>query len=217
MANLALTRGGAYRNDGLGLSRNLVYKGDLPQPPHRVAGEYQHGFFTGSGSLYPTYSIGQKEALETFEPGVGDFIGLFIIPAHYVIHDVASRVFPTRPALNGVTPKTNGNGFSFDVELRKYDSNTREEKSDKLQIGDELSGIEANKEFFGRTELVQNQTVGDTTITSTATYFVPSDEFVVIGIKINSLPSDDGVTIADFTGQIAVGAHVTDFEFVNEV
>lgn len=216
MANLALTHGGAYRNEDIGLGRNRVYRGDYPKPPHRVAGEYQHGFFTGSGTIYPTFSVGQKEALDSFEPQVGDFIGLFIIPAHHEIHRVAARVFPTRPLLNGTVPKTNGNGLSFDVELRKFDQDTREEKSDKVTLGNELNGIQGNQEFFNRTKLVETKQVGDNSVEVDTSYFVPSDEFVVVGIKINSLPSDDGVSLSDYTGQISTIVHVTDYETINE-
>lgn len=200
MANVMLTLGGAYRFNRNSLAKQEVYQQELNSPPCRVAAEYMHGFFTVGNSFNPLFSEGQAEALAKAKVGVGDFIGLFVIPANHTLVDVAYKVVPVQHE-RGYPGVVNTDGLVFTYEARKADAETLEETG-VLDFTTALTGIAANETAFKRSSVMP----GD------AGYFIPTGEVVVLGLKVESLPSKEGVTLADVTGRVEITGHVWDYE-----
>lgn len=200
MANVMLKLGGAYRYNRSSLAKQEVYQQELNSPPCRTAGEYMHGFFTVGNSFNPLFSEGQAEALAKAKVGVGDFIGLFVIPANHTLVDVAYKVVPVQHE-RGYPGVVNTDGLVFTYEARKYDAETLEETG-VFDFTTALTGIAANESAFKRSSVMP----GD------AGYFIPTGEIVVLGLKVESLPSKEGVTLADVTGRVEITGHVWDYE-----
>ena len=200
MANVMLKLGGAYRYNLNSLAKQEVYQQELNSPPDRVAGEYMHGFFTVGNSFNPLFSEGQAKAIVKAKTGVGEFIGLFDIPANHTLVDVAYKVVPLQHE-RGYPSVVNTDGLVFTLEARKYDAETGDELG-ILDFTTALTGIAANESAFKRSSVMP----GD------AGYFIPTGERVVIGLKVESLPSKEGVTLADVTGRVEVTGHVWDYE-----
>ena len=200
MANVMLKLGGGYRYNRNSLAKQEVYQQELNSPPCRTAGEYMHGFFTVGNSFNPLFSDGQAEALAKAKVGVGDFIGLFVIPANHTLVDVAYKVVPVQHE-RGYPGVVNTDGLVFTYEARTYDAETLEETG-VLDFTTALTGIAANETAFKRSSVKP----GD------AGYFIPTGEVVVLGLKVESLPSKDYVTLADVTCRVEITGHVWDYE-----
>jgi len=200
MANVMLKLGGGYRYNRNSLAKQEVYQRELNESPCRTAGEYHHGFFTVGNSFNPLFSEGQANALDKARVGVGDFIGLFVIPENHTLVDVAYKVVPVQHE-RGYPGVVNTDGLVFTYEARKYDAETLEEIG-VLDFTTALIGIAANKAEFKRSSVKP----GD------AGYFVPTGEVLVLGLKVEALPSKDGVKLSDVTGRVEITGHVWDYE-----
>lgn len=200
MANVMLKLGGAYRYNLNTLAKQEVYQEELNAPAERIAGEYHHGFFTTGNSFNPLFSIGQAKALENAKVGVGDFIGLFVVPEHHTLVDVAAKVVPVQYE-RGYPSKPNTDGLVFSYEARIYNADTLEEVS-TLEFASPMNGIPANEHSFKRSAVKPGE----------AGYFVPTGEVVVLGLKVEALPSDKEVKLSEVTGRVEITAHVWDYE-----
>lgn len=200
MAIVSLVRGGAYRFNLNSLAKQNVYGAELNAPADRVAGEYMHGFFTVGNSFNPLFSIGQAEALNKADVKVGDFIGLFEIPEHHTLVDVAYKVVPVQHE-RGYPGVVNTDGLVFTLEARTFNAETLAETG-AVELTTELNGIAANKAAIKRSSVKP----------ADGGYFIPEGEFVVLGLKVEALPSKDGVKLADVTGRVEVTGHVLDYE-----
>lgn len=199
MANVMLTRGGAYYFGNVGLCRAQVYPSEMRDPPARTAGEYHHGLFTFGGAFNPMFSIGQAEALAREGVKVGDFIGLFVIPSYHTILDVAVHTIPSQTD-RGFPTVVNSDGLAFTVEVRKYDKNLA--YSGDVELVTALNGVAANTADFRRSSIKPADNG----------YFIPADETVVVGLKVDALPTGDGVTLSSVTSRVEVTGHVMDYE-----
>lgn len=200
MSNVMLSLGGAYRYNMNSLAKQTVYQDTLNTPAERIAGEYQHGFFTAGNSFNPLFSLGQSKALVSANVGVGDFIGLFTVPEHHTIVDVAAKVVP-KQFERGYSTQVNTDGLVFTYEARIYNADTLEEVS-TLELASPMNGITANEFSFNRSAVKPGE----------GGYFIPTGEVVVLGLKVESLPSDEKVKLADVTGRVEITAHVWDYE-----
>lgn len=200
MANVMLKLGGPYRYNRSSLARQTTYQGDLNGAAHRVAGEYHHGYFTIGNSFNPHFSIGQAEALKNEATGVGDFIGLFVIPHSHLLLDVAVKTVPVQLD-RGYTLARNTDGLTFDVEVRKYDYNTLKETG-VLELDTPLTGIDTAEHTFKRSSVAK----------ADLGYFIPHEEVLVLGLKVKSLPSNSTISLFDVTSRVEVTGHVLDYE-----
>ena len=200
MANVMLTRGGAYRYNLNALAKQSVYREELNAPPERIAGEYHHGFFTLGNSFNPLFSIGQASALKQAKVAVGSFIGLAVVPENHTIVDAAIQVFPVQYE-RGYSTRPNTDGLVFGYEARIYDAVTGDETG-SVDFVTPLNGVPANEYVFKRTPIKPDE----------AGFFVPTGKVVVLGLKVEALPSDKNISIADVTGRVEVSAHVWDYE-----
>ena len=198
MADIMLTLGGKYRYNG-STCRQQTYD-SIVRTPRRIAGEYHHGLFTAGNSFNPMFSVGQGEGLEKYAVGVGDFIGLFNIPQEHTILDVAAKVIPEQKE-RGLPVFGSSDGLSFTVEIRKYDRVTLEQTG-TLELVEDMSSILANTDMMKRSP-IKPDTLG---------YFVPQGEILVLGLKVDSLPSDSNMSIWDVSSRVEVTAHVLDYE-----
>lgn len=195
-----LTRGGKYRYNLNSLARNKAYQEGLNEPAERIGAEYHHGHFTAGNSLNPMFSIGQAEALSDAKIEVGDFIGLFVVPEHHTIVDIASKVVPAQRE-RGYQGGINADGMVFTVEARKYSAETLKQTG-SLSPVTQLNGIPVNVPSFKRSAILPEQ----------GGYFIPTDEVIVLGVKIEALPSEPNIKISDITARIEITGHVFDYE-----
>lgn len=197
MGDVNLTRGGSYRFPRNSLAKQEVYD-QTEGVASRIAGEYQKGFFTAGGSFNPMFSIGQDHAIDVANVGVGDFVKLFVIPSEHTILDVAAKVIPTQSerGYNGVA---NADGLSFTVEARKYNQRTNAETG-KVTISGDVAGIMANTSMMKRGAVMP----------ADGGYFVGQDEYVILGLKVDSLPND--VSLSEVTCRVEVSSHVMDYD-----
>lgn len=201
MADVMLTLGGPYRyGTATGLCHADTYQKALTYAPSRIAGEYMHGFFTAGNSFNPMFSEGQADAVSKAKVAVGDFIGLFKIPSYHTIVDAAYRVIPVQYE-RGYAGPANTDGLVFTYEARIFNAETLE-KTGTLDFETALSGIAANTAAIGRSPIKLSE----------GGYFVKDNEFVVLGLKVEALPSDKTVSLADVTGRVEISAHVWDYE-----
>ena len=201
MANVMLTLGGPYRYNRCPVGRNTVYDESTNGVAERIAGEYMHGLFTVGNSLNPMFSEGQAEALNAAKVAVGDFIGLFEIPANHTLLDVAVRTFPVQ-AERGYQGKLNADGLVVSVEAREYSQETLEPTGTTIDLVTALNGIAANEAVFKRSAV--KPTDGG--------HWIESDKFIVLGLKVDSLPSEKTVKLSDITARVEVTGHVFDYE-----
>lgn len=195
-----LTKGGPYHYNRSSLARSMVYGQPQYGSPSRIAGEYMHGFFTAGNSFNPQFSIGQDEALDLAKVGVGDFIGLFIIPEHHLLLDVAAQSIPYQNE-RGYPAARNSDGLSFEYEVRKY-SIEDDSETGKLSLVSDMTGIMGNEYMFKRSAILPDQNG----------YFVPTGEYLVIGLKVTSMPTDAQTKLSDVTCRVEVTAHALDYE-----
>lgn len=200
MANVMLTRGGAYRYNLNTLSKQEVYQEELNVPAERIAGEYHHGFFTLGNSFNPLFSVGQDAALKRAKVAVGSFIGLAVVPEHHTIVDVAAQVFPVQYE-RGYPTRPNTDGMVFSYEARIYDAVTGAEEG-TVDFVSPMNGIPANEYAFKRSPVKPGE----------AGYFVPTGKVVVLGLKVEALPADKNIPIEETTGRVEISAHVWDYE-----
>ena len=201
MANVNLSLGGPYRYNRSSTARQTVYEAEINGVAERIAGEYMHGFFTVGNSLNPMFSEGQAEALDTAKVAVNDFIGLFEVPANHTLVDLAVRVVPVQ-AERGYQGKANADGLVVSVEAREYSKETLKSTGTTLELVDDLSGIQANAEAFKRSAVKP----------ASAGHWIESDKFIVIGLKVDSLPNGKEVKLSDITSRIEVTGHAFDYE-----
>lgn len=201
MANVMLTLGGPYRYNRSSTARQTVYNESTNGVAERIAGEYMHGLFTVGNSLNPMFSEGQAEALDSAKVAAGDFIGLFEIPANHTLLDVAVRVLPVQ-AERGYQGKLNADGLVVSVEAREYSQETLEPTGTTIDLVTALNGIAANEEVFKRSAVKPND----------GGHWIESDKFIVLGLKVDSLPSEKTVKLSDITARIEVTGHVFDYE-----
>lgn len=201
MANVMLSLGGPYRYNRSSTARQTVYEAELNGVAERIAGEYMHGFFTVGNSLNPMFSEGQAEALDTAKVAANDFIGLFEVPANHTLMDLAVRVVPVQ-AERGYQGKANADGLVVSVEAREYSKETLKHTGTTLELVDDLSGIQANAEAFKRSAVKP----------ASAGHWIESDKFIVIGLKVDSLPNGKEVKLSDITSRIEVTGHAFDYE-----
>lgn len=195
-----LKKGGAYRFNLNSLAKQNVYDGDLNSPPERIAGEYQHGVFTAGNSFNPLFSTGQVEALAKNKTGVGDFLGLFVIPTEHTLIDVAAKVVPHQKK-RGMPSQFNSDGLVFTLEARKYDASTGKQTG-SVEFVDDMSSLTASAAMMKRSSVKPGE----------GGYFIPDNEIVVLGLKVEAVPNDKNVTLADVTCRVEVTAHVYDYE-----
>lgn len=201
MANVMLTLGGPYRYNRCPVGRNTVYDESTNGVAERIAGEYMHGLFTVGNSLNPMFSEGQAEALDAAKVAVGDFIGLFEIPANHTLLDVAVRTFPVQ-AERGYQGKLNADGLVVSVEAREYSQETLEPTGVTIDLVTALNGVAVNEAVFKRSAV--KPTDGG--------HWIESDKFIVLGLKVDSLPSEKTVKLSDITARVEVTGHVFDYE-----
>lgn len=201
MANVMLTLGGPYRYNRSSTARQHVYEEKINGVAERIAGEYMHGFFTVGNSLNPMFSEGQAEALDLAKVAAGDFVGLFEIPANHTLVDVAARVIPVQ-AERGYQGKLNADGMVVAVEVHEYSQETMQPTGQVIDLVSALNGIPANEESFKRSAVKP----------ADGGHWVESDKFLVLGLKIESLPADKNVKLSDITARIEVTGHVFDYE-----
>lgn len=201
MANVMLTLGGPYRYNRCPVGRNTVYDESTNGVAERIAGEYMHGLFTVGNSLNPMFSEGQAEALDAAKVAVGDFIGLFEIPANHTLLDVAVRTFPVQ-AERGYQGKLNADGLVVSVEAREYSQETLEPTGQTIDLVTALNGVAVNEAVFKRSAV--KPTDGG--------HWIESDKFIVLGLKVDSLPSEKTVKLSDITARVEVTGHVFDYE-----
>ena len=201
MANVMLTLGGPYRYNHCPVGRNTVYDESTNGVAERIAGEYMHGLFTVGNSLNPMFSEGQAEALDAAKVAVGDFIGLFEIPANHTLLDVAVRTFPVQ-AERGYQGKLNADGLVVSVEAREYSQETLEPTGQTIDLVTALNGVAVNEAVFKRSAV--KPTDGG--------HWIESDKFIVLGLKVDSLPSEKTVKLSDITARVEVTGHVFDYE-----
>ena len=201
MANVMLTLGGPYRYNRCPVGRNTVYDESTNGVAERIAGEYMHGLFTVGNSLNPMFSEGQAEALDAAKVAVGDFIGLFEIPANHTLLDVAVRTFPVQ-AERGYQGKLNADGLVVSVEAREYSQDTLEPTGKTIDLVTALNGVAVNEAVFKRSAV--KPTDGG--------HWIESDKFIVLGLKVDSLPSEKTVKLSDITARVEVTGHVFDYE-----
>ncbi len=202
MASLFLKKGGPYRWNFNGISKQEVYDTMLRGTSSRIANEYHGGCFTAGNSFNPMFSIGQAEAIDKFNPKVGDFLALFDIPPEHLITDVAVKVIPSQ-ANRGYPSENNSAGFVFTVEVRLYDADMpREEPVGVVELTSPLTGIPGNVADMKRSSV--KPTDGG--------YFLPQNQFAMLGLKIESLPTKENVKLSDLTSRVEVTAHVFDYE-----
>lgn len=200
MANVMLTRGGEYRYNFNSLSKQTAYDKEPNTPPCRIAGEYHHGFFTPGNSFNPQFAIGQAESLDLANVGVGDFIGLAIIPEHHTLIDVAAHTVPHQPE-RGYPGTANAAGLTFEYEVRKYSKETLKETG-KVDLVSDMTGLVASEAIFKRSAIKPTE----------GGYFVPTGEFLILGLKVTSMPTDTNVKLADVTCRVEVTGHAYDYE-----
>lgn len=200
MANVMLTRGGPYRYNLNSLSRQTVYDQEVNSSPERIAWEYKHGFFTVGNSFNPLFSIGQAEALSLAKVKAGDFIGLFMIPEHHTLIDVAAKTVPHQPE-RGYPGRANSAGLVFELEVRKYNAET-EVETGTVELMSDMGGLVASENAMKRSAVKAAE----------GGYFVPTGELLVLGLKVTALPTDTDVTLADVTSRVEVTGHVYDYE-----
>ena len=201
MANVMLTLGGPYRYNRCPVGRNTVYDESTNGVAERIAGEYMHGLFTVGTSLNPMFSEGQAEASDAAKVTVGDFIGLFEIPANHTLLDVAVRTFPVQ-AERGYQGKLNADGLVVSVEAREYSQETLEPTGKTIDLVTALNGVAVNEAVFKRSAV--KPTNGG--------HWIESDKFIVLGLKVDSLPSEKTVKLSDITARVEVTGHVFDYE-----
>lgn len=201
MANVMLTLGGPYRYNRSSIARQTVYDESTNGVAERIAGEYMHGLFTVGNSLNPMFSEGQAEALDLAKVAAGDFIGLFEIPANHTLLDVAVRVFPVQ-AERGYQGKLNADGLVVSVEAHEYSQETLEPTGNTIDLVTALNGIAVNEAVFKRSAV--KPTDGG--------HWIESDKFIVLGLKVDSLPSEKTVKLSDITARVEVTGHVFDYE-----
>lgn len=201
MANVMLTLGGPYRYNRSSIARQTVYDESTNGVAERIAGEYMHGLFTVGNSLNPMFSEGQAEALDLAKVSAGDFIGLFEIPANHTLLDVAVRVFPVQ-AERGYQGKLNADGLVVSVEAHEYSQETLEPTGNTIDLVTALNGIAVNEAVFKRSAV--KPTDGG--------HWIESDKFIVLGLKVDSLPSEKTVKLSDITARVEVTGHVFDYE-----
>lgn len=201
MANVMLTLGGPYRYNRSSIARQTVYDESTNGVAERIAGEYMHGLFTVGNSLNPMFSEGQAEALDLAKVSAGDFIGLFEIPANHTLLDVAVRVFPVQ-AERGYQGKLNADGLVVSVEAREYSQETLEPTGQTIDLVTALNGVAVNEAVFKRSAV--KPIAGG--------HWIESDKFIVLGLKVDSLPSEKTVKLSDITARVEVTGHVFDYE-----
>ena len=201
MANVNLTLGGPYRYNRCSAGRNTVYGEGTNGVAERIAGEYMHGLFTVGNSLNPMFSEGQAEALDSAKVAVGDFIELFEIPSNHTLLDVAVRVFPVQ-AERGYQGKLNADGLVVSVEVREYSQETLEPTGKTIDLVTALNGVAVNAEAFKRSAVKPDE----------GGHWIESDKYVVLGLKVDSLPSEKTVKLSDITARVEVTGHVFDYE-----
>lgn len=200
MSNVMLTRGGPYRYNLNSLSRQTVYGKEVNASPERIAWEYKHGFFTVGNAFNPLFSIGQAEALSTAKTNVGDFIGLFMVPEHHTLIDVAAKTVPHQME-RGYPGRANSAGLVFELEVRKYNADTGAEIG-TVELMADMAGLVASEMAMKRSAV--KATDGG--------YFVPTGEMLVLGLKVTALPTDTDVSLAEVTSRVEVTGHVYDYE-----
>lgn len=201
MANVMLTLGGPYRYNRSSIARQTVYDESTNGVAERIAGEYMHGLFTVGNSLNPMFSEGQAEALDLAKVAAGDFIGLFEIPANHTLLDVAVRTFPVQ-AERGYQGKLNADGLVVSVEAHEYSQETLEPTGKTIDLVTALNGIAVNEATFKRSAVKPND----------GGHWIESDKFIVLGLKVDSLPSEKTVKLSDITARVEVTGHVFDYE-----
>ncbi len=201
MANVMLTLGGPYRYNHCSVGRNTVYDESTNGVAERIAGEYMHGLFTVGNSLNPMFSEGQAEALDSAKVAAGDFIGLFEIPANHTLLDVAVRTFPVQ-AERGYQGKLNADGLVVSVEAREYSQDTLEPTGKTIDLVTALNGVAVNEAVFKRSAVKPDE----------GGHWIESDKFIVLGLKVDSLPSEKTVKLSDITARVEVTGHVFDYE-----
>lgn len=201
MANVMLTLGGPYRYNRSSTARQTVYEEKINGVAERIAGEFMHGFFTTGNSLNPMFSEGQAEALDLANTGVNEFIGLFEIPPNHTLIDVAARVIPVQSE-RGYQGKMNADGLVVSVEVHEYSKTTMLPTGTVLPLVTPMNGIPANAESFKRSAV--SPTNGG--------HWIEDDKFLVLGLKVDSLPTSPTVKLSDITARIEVTAHAYDYE-----
>lgn len=195
-----LTRGGPYRYNLNSVAKQQVYSAENNGSACRIAGEYMHGFFTAGNSFNPLFSEGQAEALDLANVNVGEFIGLFKIPEHHVLIGVSARTVPHQPK-RGYLGRANSAGLTFEYEVRKFSKETNEETG-KVELVSDMAGLVASESMFKRSAI--KPTDGG--------YFIPTGEYLVLGLKVVSLPTDTTVNLSDVTCRVEITGHALDCE-----
>ena len=89
----------------------------------------------------------------------------------------------------------------FGYEARIYNAETGAEEG-TVDLVTPMNGIPANEYSFKRSAVKPGE----------CGFFVDTGKVVVLGLKIESLPSDKEVDINEVTGRVEISAHVWDYE-----
>lgn len=195
-----LTRGGPYRYNLNSIAKQQVYSAESKGSANHIAGEYMHGFFTAGNSFNPLFSEGQAEALDLAGVNVGEFIGLFKIPEQHTLIDVAAKVVPHQNE-RGYPGRANSAGLTFEYEVRKF-SKVTDQETGKVELVSDMTGLVASESMFKRSAIKP----------ADGGYFVPTGEYLVLGLKVTSLPTDQTVKLSDVTCRVEITAHALDYE-----
>jgi hypothetical protein len=168
--------------------------------PKRFDGTYARGHFVGGRPFNPQTNESQGNALRCVAPAVGDFISLMPVPALHTLQDVYMEVEVAQKLFQPyVTQLTNNMaGFTFDVEVRRYDA-----------AGVMLGLVALPAAFQGVNGAVVSQARAPV-LAAQLGYFVPSTEHVEVGLKIVTLPT--AVTLDKISGWVGIAGHIFDYQ-----
>lgn len=190
---------------------HALYKGGTPQVvfpgcfgqnvfgppfPTRVAGEFDRGDFTLGDVLQPASRRYQADALST--AAVGDVADMVVVPEQHSMTElfVETDPNPSRMASVGCAADSM-NGVTFDIVGTYYDNTT-------------FAAIGPFVAPAGFTGLNANVAAA---VHAFAQVYVPTGQSLVLGVKLNSAPTNTSVTFSDMAGRIALVAKVHDFDY----
>lgn len=211
--------------------------------PTQIAGEYERGHFTLGNILQPAAHPYQRDAfLKLKKTDTEVDVALLVVPELHAVTQLFVHIDPNAPAgtdcctARGDTMQ----GVTFDVFAKLVDTTKCEEADsigELIAAGEDFTlpagftGLDANAEGVFHAFLDTSTTVVTTTeipsgdplvpgehtttaVTTTASgVFVPKGKALVIGVKLNSLPTGVDGTYAAMQGRIALVVKADNFEY----
>ena len=170
--------------------------------PTRVAGEYDRGRFT-LGALYDVMNNGNfRDAVKAANVEADDFIALLMVPPKHTVSDLFVEVNPEGQvyAPNPRLLKKNAAGATFKIEARLF--NSEGEQQSVVTLPAAFNSLAADVKTAVRQAL-----------NSGSGYFVPADAWLMIGLVVVDMPTDENVKWSDLSSFIAVVAKVDDYQY----